>query len=143
MEDICLTSQKECSRNILTRKIEDFLSQGKSKFYLRDITEETSVPLSEVEDFLLPLLKENGIEGTLEVRCPKCGADLGSFKKYPEIPKDIYCELCGTGSPMADEFLEIVLEIKGKFFRAKKGSSQSDWQKTDKAGTEGIIEECR
>jgi len=118
-----LASQGDCSRSILTRKIEDFLSQGKSKFYLRDITEATHIPLGEIEDFLLPLLRENEIEGSLEVRCPNCGADMGSFKKYPEIPKEIYCELCGTASPIEDELLEVVLEVKGKFFRIQKGFS--------------------
>ena len=130
-----MKNQKECSRSILTRKLEEFLAQGKNKFYLRDVIEETRIPLVDIEDFFLPLLREDGIEGSLEVRCPNCGADLGSFKKYPEIPQELCCELCGTEFPRADEYLEIVLEIKGKFFRAQEKLLEDNRKETDQART--------
>ena len=57
-----LQNQKESSRNSLTKKLEEFLSQGRNKFYLRDIVEEAHVSILDAEDFFIPLLKENEIE---------------------------------------------------------------------------------
>lgn len=112
--------KKECSRSGLAKKLEKFISQGGRRFYFREFVEETRVSRLEAEDFFIPLLKENEIEGSLEVRCPKCDAELGTFKRYPEIPEELTCELCGTEFLKSSEYLEIVLEVKGKFFRAQK-----------------------
>ena len=114
-----LQNQKESSRNSLRKKVEEFLSEGRSKFYLRDIVEEAHVSMLDAEDFFIPLLKENELEGSLEVRCPKCGAGLGIFKRYPEIPEELTCELCETEFPRSSDYVEIVLEVAGKFFRAQ------------------------
>lgn len=116
-------NQKKCSRSTLKKKLEEFVSQGRNKFYLREIVEEAHVTVVEAENFFIPLLKENELEGNLEVRCPTCGADLGTYKRYPEIPEKLSCELCGTEFPRSDEYLNIVLEVKGKFFRDQRRSS--------------------
>ena len=80
---------------------------------------EANVSIQDLEDFLIPLLGEGKIEGKLEVHCPDCGADLGSFKNYEEIPKENDCEICGHSFPVSDDYLEILLEVKGGFFRGR------------------------
>ena len=115
-----MSNQTECSRSFLKKKIKEFLSQGRNKFYLHEIVEEAHVSVRDAEEFLIPLLEENKIEGNLEVRCPNCGADQGTFKKYHEIPPEMECEICGYEFLRSDEYLNVVLEVKGKFFRAQK-----------------------
>lgn len=104
----------------MIKKLREFILQGRNKFYLHEIIEEARVSLLDAEDFFIPLLKENKIEGELEVRCPKCGAVLGTYKKYPDIPEEITCEFCETEFPKSDDNLEIILEVKGGFFRAEE-----------------------
>lgn len=101
----------------MAKTLELFLSKGKNKFYLRDIVEESGLPLREVEDFFFPLLKENEVEGSLEVRCPECSSELGVYRQYPQIPSEIYCENCGSSFKKSSEDMEIIIEIKNKFFR--------------------------
>jgi hypothetical protein len=125
-----LIDQKNCSQNTLERKFEKFISQGRNKFYLRDFVEDAQVSLLEAEDFLIPLLKQDEVEGSLEVRCPSCGAELGTYRKYPDVPEEIACELCGEDFSRSSDSLEIVLEVKGKFFRARERISGSDSEKT-------------
>ena len=125
-----LPNQIKCSHSSLKKKIERFLSEGRNKFYLREMVEEAHVSMRDAEDFLIPLLGENKIEGSLEVRCPNCGADQGTFKMYHEIPPEIECEICGHNFPRSDEYLNIVLEVKGEFFRAQKISTSTHQKKT-------------
>ena len=138
-----MREQRNCSQNTLESKLREFLSQSRNKFYLRDFVEYAKVSLLEAEDFFIPLLKENEIEGSLEVRCPSCGAELGTYKKYLDVPEDITCELCGEKFPRSSDFLEIVLEVKGKFFRAREGSPEPDWEKAHERRTEQVVEGCR
>ena len=135
-------NQKKCSWISLVKKLEEFLSQGRNKFYLRDIVEEAHVPLVDAEDFFIPLLKENEVEGSLEVRCPNCATELGTFKRYPEIPEKLYCELCGTDFSKSSDYMEVVLEVTGKFFRAQKISPPSYNEKTHQTRNEPAIERC-
>lgn len=115
-----MADQRKYSRSSLARKVEEFISEGKNRFYLFEIVEEADVSLLDAEDFFIPLLKENKIEGTLEVRCPKCGAALGTYKGYPDVPEEITCELCETEFPKSSNVLQVILEVKGKFFRAQE-----------------------
>ena len=137
-----LRNQKESSRSTLRKKLEEFVSQGRNKFYLRDIVEEAHVSVLDAEDFFLPLLKENELEGSLEVRCPKCGAELGTYKRYPEIPEELTCELCETEFPKSTDYVEIVLEVAGKFFRAQKSSSAYNCKKAHQTRNERVTERC-
>lgn len=124
-----MPSRIECSRSFLRKRIKEFLSQGRNKFYLHEIVEETRISVCDAEDFLIPLLEENKIEGRLELRCPNCEADQGTYTKYHEIPPEIECEICGHKFPKSEEYLNIVLEVTGKFFRTQKNSSTSHQKK--------------
>ena len=115
-----LKRKTDCSRSGLAKELERLVSQGRNKFYLREFLEETRVSRVDAEEFFLPLLKKNVVEGQLEVRCPNCSAELGTFQRYSEIPEELACELCGSEFLRSDEFLEIILEVKGKFFRGQK-----------------------
>ena len=126
-----MSNRTECSKSSLKKKIERFISQGRSRFYFREMVEEVHISVRDVEDFLVPLLEEGKFEGSLEMRCPDCGADLGTFKKFNEIPLEIECEICGHKFPRSDEYLNIVLEVKDKFFRAQKTSSSPHTKRTD------------
>jgi len=126
----------------LKRKIREFISQGRNKFYLREIVEEAHVSMRDAEDFFIPILEENKIEGSLELRCPNCGADQGAFKKYHEIPPEIECEICSYKFSRSGEYVNIILEVKGKFFRAQKISPASHRQKTQQIGNEQLVEGC-
>ncbi|UCD40414.1 MAG: hypothetical protein JSV87_02470, partial [Candidatus Bathyarchaeota archaeon] len=116
------------------------VSKGRNQFYLRQIVEEASVSLIEAEDFFLPLMKQKEIEGKLEVRCPKCGAVLGTFRKYPEIPQELTCELCDARFPTSSDFLEIILEVTGEFFRGPKRSSNLNQENPYKRRIASIVE---
>jgi hypothetical protein len=100
---INLSNPTKCSSTSLENKIRDFISHGKNRFYLREIVEEAQVSVVDAEDYLLPLLGENRVEGSLELRCPDCGADLGNFKKYNDIPTEIECEICGHHFPRSED----------------------------------------
>jgi hypothetical protein len=111
-----MTSNQNCS-NSSANRIKATLN-GRKSITFRELRKKADVSTEELEDFLLPLLGEEGvIEGKLEVRCPNCGADLGSYSKYTDIPKKNDCEICGHSIPFSDNYLEIVLEVKGDFFR--------------------------
>ncbi len=90
---------------------------GRKSITFRELRKKADVSTEELEDFLLPLLGEGVIEGKLEVRCSNCGADLGSYSKYTDVPKENDCEICGHSNPFSDDYLEIVLEVKADFFR--------------------------
>lgn len=105
--------------NILNR----FCAEGRNIFYLEELVDESKVPLNEVEDFLIPLLKKGTIEGRLEVRCPRCGRDQGFFKRLSEIPDRIVCDICRYEFLMSSEYVRIVLEVKGEFFRDQNCTS--------------------
>lgn len=110
-----MKNQKDCS-NSLENRIKSLI-ESRHRIYFREILKEANVSTQELEDFLIPLLGEGTIKGSLVVHCPDCGADLGSFKQYNEIPKENECEICGQAFPISDDYLDIVLEVKGKFFR--------------------------
>jgi hypothetical protein len=110
-----LTSKQNFS-NSSANRIKTVL-QGKKEIHFRELKKKADVSTEELEDFLLPLLGEGMIDAKLELRCPNCGADLGSFTKYTDIPKENNCETCGHSNPFSDSYLEIVLEVKGDFFR--------------------------
>jgi hypothetical protein len=80
--------------------------QGRKEIYFRELKRKAEVSTEELEDFLLPLLGEGVIDGKLELRCPSCGADLGSFPRYTDIPKENYCENCRHSNPFSDNYLE-------------------------------------
>jgi len=111
-----LASNHNCSNSSESR-IKAVL-QGRKEIYFRELKRKAEVSTEELEDFLLPLLGEGVIDGKLELRCPSCGADLGSFPRYTDIPKENYCENCRHSNPFSDNYLEIVLEVKGDFFQA-------------------------
>lgn len=115
--------QTKCSNSSLSKLLKQFLSEGKTRFYLSEFVDESNVPLSEVENYFIPFLGANKVEGKLEVRCPDCGKDLGIFARLPEIPEKIVCEFCGHEFAKATEYIEIVLEVKKEFFRAQEESS--------------------
>jgi hypothetical protein len=111
-----LPNLRECSTNSSTNRIKSII-ESKPRIYFREILKEAKVSTQDLEDFLIPLLEEGKIEGSLEVHCPDCGADIGCFKKYKDIPKENECEYCGHSFPVSDDYLEILLEVKGDFFR--------------------------
>lgn len=136
-----MSNHTDYSKTTLKRKIEEFLSQGRNKFYFHEMVEEAQVSVRDAENFLIPLLEEGNIEGRLELRCPDCEAQLGTFKKYHEIPKKIECEICGHEFSRSDEYVNIVLEVTGtKFFRAQRISSTSHQGKTHQTGNTEIVE---
>jgi phage FluMu protein Com len=112
-----LIDQKNCLQTSLTKELRKFISEGRTKFYLYEFTRASGSNIGEIEDFFLPLLKENEVEGSLEVKCPKCDYEIGTFKTYPDIPKKMNCELCGTSFDKTTECLEIIIDVKKKFFR--------------------------
>ncbi len=111
-----MTAENESSRISSINRIKTII-ESKHRIYFRELLQEANVSSEVLEDFLIPLLGEGKIEGKLEVRCPDCGADLGSFKKYTDIPKENDCEICGNSISLSDDYLEILLEVKGEFFR--------------------------
>lgn len=136
-----MSNQTDYSKTTLKRKIEEFLSQGRSKFYFREMVEEAQVSVQDAENFLIPLLERGNIEGRLELRCPNCEAQLGTFKKYREIPEKIECEICGHEFSRSEENMNIVLEVTGtKFFRAQRISSTSHQEKANQTRNEEIVE---
>ena len=106
-------------------------SEGKKTFYLSEFAEKAKMPIQDVEDFFIPLLKVGKVEGRLEIRCPQCGRDQGEFKKVSEIPDEITCEICQYEFPRGSESLEIVLEVKDRFFRAGSDLSSCNQEDSD------------
>ena len=105
-----------CCTNSLESKIKSLIEK-RGKITFRELLKEVNISTEELEDFLVPLLGEGTIEGRLELHCPDCGADLGSFKQYKDIPSENECEICGHSFPTSEDYLDILLEVKGKFFR--------------------------
>jgi len=110
----------EQSKNTLSETLQKFSILGKTQFYLSELVEEAKVSTREAEDFIIPLLKRDVLEGKLELRCPNCGKDLGTYNKISDVPDEIECEICGYQFNKSLEYIEIILEIKGKFFRTQR-----------------------
>lgn len=108
---------KDCSKSSLNSLLKQFISKGRTRFYLSEFAEESNCPIKEVEEYFIPLLGAGEIEGRLELRCPDCGRDFGLFSRISEIPQNVTCEFCGHSFPNAMEYTEIVLELKKPFFR--------------------------
>jgi DNA-directed RNA polymerase subunit RPC12/RpoP len=112
-----LSYPKDCSKSSLNNLLEQFISKGRTRFYLSEFAEESDCPIKEVEDYFIPLMGAGEIEGKLELRCPNCGKDFGLFRRTSDIPKSITCEFCGHKFTSSMEYTEIVLELKKPFFR--------------------------
>lgn len=108
------------SKSFLSETLNRFFRSGKTRFYLSELVEEAKVSMQEAEDFIIPLLRKNKLEGRLELRCPNCGKDLGIYNKISDIPEEIFCEICGHQFDKSLEYIEIILEIKKAFFRHQK-----------------------
>jgi predicted RNA-binding Zn-ribbon protein involved in translation (DUF1610 family) len=105
--------------NSLSELLTKFCSEGKTRFYFSEFVEEGQVTVEEAEKFLMPLMGNGRIEGSLELRCPNCGKDIGIFKRIPEVPEENSCPICGYEFCRSTDYLEIVLEVKSEFFRSK------------------------
>lgn len=103
--------------NILSKVLKKFVKEGRTSFYLEDLVDESKVPLNYTETFLIPLLKKDQLEGKLEVRCPKCRRDQGLYDRMSQIPSEFTCDICDFEFQVERESLQIVLEVKGDFFR--------------------------
>ena len=115
----------ECLKNSLSKTLARYSLEGKSPFYLSEFVQDTKVSVREAEDFFIPLLRSGEIAGKLEMRCPNCEKDIGTFEKLSEIPEKVTCEICGYEFSRSLEYVEIILEVKGKFFRLQKSSPTS------------------
>lgn len=127
-----LKHHNEYLKNSLSKTLTKYGSEGKSPFYLSEFVQDTKVSIREAEDFFIPLLRSGDIVGKLEIRCPNCEKDIGTFKNLSKIPEEITCEICGYEFSRSLEYVEIVLEVKGKFFRAQKSFSTSHRKDTYK-----------
>jgi predicted nucleic acid-binding Zn ribbon protein len=124
----------------LNKILKKFLEQGKKSFYLSEFVTEANVTVREAEDFFLPLLKRGKLEGKLELRCPCCGKDVEMYDRMSQIPEEIECEICGCKFSKTAEYVEIILEVKGKFFRDQECSSCFDRKDSDKRRIISVIE---
>ena len=112
--------QSKQLKNTLNKTLEKFFSEGKTRFYLSEFASEAKTSIHEAENFIIPLLKEDELEGKLEVRCPNCGKDIEIYRRFIDIPDEIECEICGYRFHKSLEYIEIILEMKRKFFRARR-----------------------
>ena len=134
-----MSRQKDYSKSSLEDSLKRLKETRDTRFYLSDFAERNGISLRSAEDFFLPLLRANEVEGTLEVKCPHCGRGQGFFKRLSEIPDEFACEICGYDFPPSEECLEIVLEVKGKFFHARNLSSRSDREEGDERTVENDV----
>jgi hypothetical protein len=116
-----LSYQKDCLKNTLSELLGQYFLKGKTRFSVSEFADESKCSIEEIEDFFIPLMGVGKIEGKIELVCPNCGKDLGLFSKLFEIPQNITCSFCGYEFTKAEEYLEIVLEIKKPFFRDEEG----------------------
>ncbi len=103
--------------NSLTETLKRFIAEGKIVFYFDDLVKQSKVPRRYAEEYLIPLLKKDSLEGKIEVRCPRCRRDQGIFKNLSSVPKEFTCDICDLDFSMHREDLQIILEVKGDFFR--------------------------
>ena len=115
--------QISSSKTILNETLKRFCQEGKTRFYLSEFVDEAKVSMSEAEDFFLPLLKRNELEGKLEVRCPSCGKDIEVYERISQIPDELECEMCGYVFSRSTQYIEVILEVAGGFFRGPKCAS--------------------
>lgn len=97
--------------------IKKLCSQGRNPFYLEDLVNEANIPLNQVEDLLVQLLKKDELEAKVEVKCPRCGRDQGEYERLSQIPEELSCDICQYEFPKQVEDFQIVLEVKESFFR--------------------------
>jgi predicted nucleic acid-binding Zn ribbon protein len=102
-------------------------AKGTTHLYFDSILRQLNLPSEQVELMLLDYFQSGAVEGTLELRCPECGKDLGRFKKLREIPAETTCYICGAIVPQSFSYVELVVHLKsGTFFRGDKHSSASN-----------------
>jgi hypothetical protein len=78
---------------------------------------EANIPLNQVEDLLIHLLKKDELEAKVEIKCPRCGRDQGEYERLSQIPEELTCDICQYEFPKQVEDFQIVLEAKEGFFR--------------------------
>jgi len=124
------------------KTLERFVKEGKTRFYLNEFVEDANITTRQAEDFFLPLLRKSKLEGELEVRCPNCGKDIGIYDKMSQIPEQIECEICGCSFGRSSEYIEIILEVKGEFFRGPSYSPNSGQKTSNKRRPTQIAAGC-
>jgi ribosomal protein S27E len=107
---------------------------------LSEFVQEANASIKDAEGFLIPLMREGKIKGKLEIRCPNCEKDLGTFGNLSEIPEEIECDICGYRFSRSLEYVEIILEVTGEFFRAQNGTSNSCQKALYKRGITTVTE---
>ena len=112
-------------RTTLNKTLEKFCAEGKKRFYLSEFVAEAGVSIREAEEFFIPLLKKGVLKGKLEVRCPCCGKDFETYKRMSQVPEEMECEVCGCKFSRSVDYIEIILEVEGKFFRDQRRSFYS------------------
>lgn len=127
-------------KTTLNETLKRFCSEGKKRFYLSEFTTQAKVSIREAEDFFLPLLKKGKLEGKLEVRCPSCGKDVEIYDRISQVPEEIECEICGYEFSKSMDYIEIILEVTGEFFRDQRCSSNFDRKDSYKRRVTSIIE---
>jgi len=129
-------------KTTLNETLKKFCLEGKKRFYLSEFTIQAKVSIREAEDFFLPLLKKGKLEGKLEVRCPSCGKDVEIYDRISQVPEEIECEICGHEFSKSMDYIEIILEVKRKFFRDQKCSSSSYRKDSYKRRVTSVVERC-
>jgi len=127
-------------KNTLNKTLNRFCVEGIKRFYLSEFIDEAKVSMQEAEDFFLPLLKKGKFEGKLEVRCPSCGKDVEIYDRISQIPEEIECEICGFEFYKSMEYIEIILEVKNKFFRDQRCASNLNRKSSHERRVTSVIE---
>jgi len=82
---------------------------------------ENGINMDKLDDEIKELAREGLLRIFIDIRCPNCGAHIGSFNCLSEIPKRVTCSDCGKPW-IRDEDLENSYELilttteEGRYF---------------------------
>ena len=120
--------QEKSLNNSLSRLLERAFLKGRRQLYFSTILRESNLPSELVEGTLFSFFQSGAVEGSLELRCPECGKDLGEYKKLSEMPQEVECYICDAKIPRSFDYVELVVHLKGDtFFREHRNPPSDDF----------------
>ncbi|MEH7046826.1 hypothetical protein V7055_25940 [Bacillus thuringiensis] len=94
------------------RKVNSFIKY----FYPTIVAKETELPLNEVFERLLFLVKDKKLILNWEIRCPDCNYTITTLDEFPtSIPSEIFCEFCQEDVELSLDYIFPVFKIDPKY----------------------------
>lgn len=113
--------QKQSLTNSLLKTLRREYARGCKQLYFDSIVRESKLPSETVEKLLIDQFQSGVVDGSLMLRCPECGQDLGMYKRLTEVPEESVCYVCEARIPRSFDYVDLLVNLRSDtFFRKWK-----------------------